>query len=219
MNEIAVWGFRWAPSFAQGLVRDLRVRWALHEAGLPYETRLIGVEERISAAHRQRHPFGMVPVFEADGRRLIESGAIVYVIAKQSAALMPEDEAGRDQTLAWMFAALNTIDLPVQALFDIDVLHSAETWAQLRRPDVVRAVEVRLGELAEALGERDYLLGRFTAADILMVTVLRFLRHTDLVASLPTLAAYMARCEARPAFQEALGEQMAEYALNAPAAA
>ncbi len=219
MNEIAVWGFRWAPPFAQGLVRDLRVRWALHEAGLAYETRLIGVEERTSAVHRKRHPFGMVPVFEDNGRQLIESGAIVYAIAKQSPALMPEDEARRDQMLAWMFAALNTVDVPVQNLFDIDVLHRAETWAQLRRPDAVKAVEVRLGELADALGERDYLLGRFTAADILMVTVLRFLRHTDLVASLPTLAAYVARCEARPAFQEALREQMAEYALNAPAAA
>src|SRR4051812_44516769 len=99
MNAIAVWGFRWAPPFAQGLVRDLRVRWALHEAGLPYETRLIGVEERNLPAHRQRHPFGMVPVFEADGQQLIESGAIVYAIAKRSQALMPEDEAGRDQTL------------------------------------------------------------------------------------------------------------------------
>ena len=219
MKKIAVWGFRWAPPFAQGIVRDLRVRWALHEAGLAYETKLIGVEERTSAVHRKRHPFGMVPVFEANGRQLIESGAIVYAIAKRSAALMPEDEAGRDQMLAWMFAALNTVDVPVQNLFDIDVLHRAETWAQLRRPDVVRAVGVRLGELADALGERDYLLERFTAADILMVTVLRFLRHTDLVASLPTLAAYVARCEARPAFQEALGEQMTEYALNAPAAA
>ena len=219
MNEIAVWGFRWAPPFAQGLVRDLRVRWALHEAGLAYETKLIGVEERTSAVHRKRHPFGMVPVFEANGRQLIESGAIVYAIAKQSRALMPEDEADRDQTLAWMFAALNTVDAPVQNLFDIDVLHRAETWAQLRRPDAVKAVEVRLGELADALGERDYLLDRFTAADILMVTVLRFLRHTDLVASLPRLAAYVAHCEARPAFQEALGEQMAEYALNTPAAA
>jgi glutathione S-transferase len=161
----------------------------------------------------------MVPVFEASGRQLMGSGAIVYAIAKQSRALMPEDEADRDQTLAWMFAALNTVDAPVQNLFDIDVLHRAETWAQLRRPDAVKAVEVRLGELADALGERDYLLDRFTAADILMVTVLRFLRHTDLVASLPTLAAYVARCEARPAFQEALGEQMAEYALNTPAAA
>ena len=219
MNEVAVWGFRWAPPFAQGLVRDLRVRWALHEAGLPYETMLISVEERTSAVHRKRHPFGMVPVFEANGRQLIESGAIVYAIAKQSPALMPEDEASRDQTLAWMFAALNTVDVPVQNLFDIDVLHRAQTWAQLRRPDAVKAVEVRLGELADALGERDYLLGRFTAADILMVTVLRFLRHTDLIASFPTLAAYVARCEARPAFREALGEQMAEYALNAPAAA
>jgi len=161
----------------------------------------------------------MVPAFEADGRQLIESGAIVYAIAKRSAALMPEDEAGREQTLAWMFAALDTVDVPVQDLFDVDVLHRAETWAQLRRPEVVRAVEVRLGQLADALGEREYLLGRFTAADILMVTVLRFIRHTDLVASVPTLAAYVARCEARPAFRDALGEQMAEYSLNVPAAA
>jgi glutathione S-transferase len=219
MNEIAVWGFRWAPPFAQGIVRDLRVRWALHEAGIAYETKLIAVEERTSAVHRKRHPFGMVPVFESNGRQLIESGAIVYAIAKQSPALLPQDEAGQDQTLAWMFAALNTVDVPVQNLFDIDVLHRAETWAQLRRPAAVKAVEVRLSELADALGERDYLLGRFTAADILMVTVLRFLRHTELVASLPRLAAYVARCEARPAFREALGEQMAEYALNAPVAA
>lgn len=219
MNEVAVWGFRWAPPFAQGLVRDLRVRWALQEAGLPYETRLIGTDERTSAVHRKRHPFGMVPVFQADDRQLIESGAIVYAIAKQSPALMSEDEASRDQTLAWMFAALNTVDVPVQDLFDVDVLHRGETWAELRRPDVVKAVQVRLSELADALGQRDYLLGRFTAADILMVTVLRFLRHTDLVASLPSLAAYVARCEARPAFRKALGEQMADYALNAPAAA
>ncbi len=219
MKEIAVWGFSFAPPFAHGLVRDLRVRWALREAGLPYETRLIGVEERTSAAHKQRHPFGMVPVFEADGRQLIESGAIVYAIAKESGALMPADQASRDQTLAWMFAALNTMDVPVQALFDIDVLNREEAWAPLARPHAVRNVERRLGELADALGERDYLLGRFTAADILMVTVLRFIRHTDLVASVPTLAAYVARCEARPAFREALGEQMAEYALNATAAA
>src|SRR3954469_25668042 len=219
MNAMAVWGFRWAPPFAQGLVRDLRVRWALREAGLPYETKLIGIEERTSVPHRRRHPFGMVPVFEADGRRLIESGAIVYAIAKEVEALMPEDEAGRDQTLAWMFAALDTVDKHVQALFDIDVLNREEAWTPLARPHAVKNVERRLGELADALGGRDYLLGRFTAADILMVTVLRFIRHTDLVASLPTLAAYVARCEARPAFREALGEQMAEYALSAPAAA
>ena len=219
MERIIVWGFRWAPPFAQGLVRDLRVRWALREAGLPYETRLIGTEERTSPAHRQRSPFGKVPVLEADGSRLIESGAIVYAIAKQSPALMPEDEAGRNQTLAWMFAALDTVDVPVQDLFDVDVLHCGETWAQLRRPDVVRAVEVRLRELADTLGERDYPLGRFTAADIMMVSVLRFLRHTDLVASVPTLAAYVGRCEARPTFRDAVGEQIAEYGLNAPVAA
>jgi glutathione S-transferase len=219
MKDIAVWSFRFAPPFAQGLLRDLRVRWALREAGLAYETRLIGAEERTMAPHRQRHPFGMIPVFEADGRQLIESGAIVYAIARESQALMPEDEAGRDRTLAWMFVALNTLDVPIQALFDIDVLSREEPWAPPARPHAVSNVERRLGELAEALGDRDYLLGRFTAADIMMATVLRFIRHTDLATSIPSLAAYLQRCEAREAFRQALDEQLAEYAVNAPAAA
>src|SRR3954467_6810615 len=144
MEEIAVWGFSFAPPFAQGLVRDLRVRWALREAGLPYETRLLEFADRLTAAHRKISPFGTVPVIEVDGRHLIESGAILYAIGRKSPALMPEDEADRDQTLAWMFAGLNTVDPPVFALFAIDQLHRAETWARLRRPEAVKAVERRL---------------------------------------------------------------------------
>jgi glutathione S-transferase len=219
MQKIVVWGFRWAPPFAQGLVRDLRVRWALREAGLAYETRLLEPAERFSPAHRAISPFGLVPVIDIDGRRLIESGAILYTIGRQSPALMPQDEAARDQTLAWMFAALNTVDPPVLALFAIDRLHGGETGSPARRSEAVEAVERRLDELTEALGAREYLLGRFTVADILMTAVLRFIRHTELVAAHPTLAAYVARCEARPAFRDALAEQMAEYALNASAAA
>jgi glutathione S-transferase len=219
MEKIVVWGFRWAPPFAQGLVRDLRVRWALREAGLPYEIRLLDVPDRLSAAHRAISPFGTVPVIEVDGEPLIESGAILYSIGRQSPALMPTDEAGRDQTLAWMFAALNTLDPPVLELFAIDQVHVGEPWAPLRRPEALKSVQRRLSELADAFGERDYLLGRFTVADILMTTVLRFLRHTDLVAAVHTLANYVARCEARPAFGDALAEQMAEYEHNAPVAA
>jgi glutathione S-transferase len=219
MDKITVTGFRWAPPFAQGLVRDLRVRWALEEAAFPYEVRLIDFADLNSQAYRQKQPFGMVPAFEADGRELFESGAIVHHIAADSEALMPADRHGRANTLAWMFAALNTVEPPIQNLAAIDLLHRQEQWAKLRRPAAVDAVKVRLGALSAWLDGRDYLVDRFTAADVLMTTVLRLIRHTDLVAGFPVLEAYVKRCEARPAFQKALRDQMADYARNAPAAA
>ncbi|WP_437665195.1 glutathione S-transferase family protein [Sorangium sp. So ce1182] len=219
MDKITVTGFRWVPPFAQGLVRDLRVRWALEEAGLPYEVRLIDLEERSSSAYHQKHPFGQVPAFEADGQGLFESGAIVHHIAAGSEALMPADRHGRASTVAWMFAALNTVEPPIQNLSVMDLQQSEEQWAKLRRPGAVEAVRVRLGALSAWLDGRDYLVDRFTAADILMTTVLRLIRHTDLVAEFPVLDAYVKRCEARPAFQKALREQMADFARNAPVAA
>ncbi|WP_437626867.1 glutathione S-transferase family protein [Sorangium sp. So ce1151] len=219
MDKITVTGFRWVPPFAQGLVRDLRVRWTLEEAGLPYEVRLIDLEERSSSAYRQKHPFGQVPAFEADGRGLFESGAIVHHIAADSEALMPADRHGRASTVAWMFAALNTVEPPIQNLSVMDLQQSEEQWAKLRRPGAVEAVKARLGALSAWLDGRDYLVDRFTAADVLMTTVLRLIRHTDLVAEFPVLDAYVKRCEARPAFQKALREQMADFARNAPVAA
>jgi glutathione S-transferase len=148
MDKITVTGFRWAPLFAQGLVRDLRVRWALEEAGFPYEVRLIDIGDRKSYAYRQKHPFGMVPVFEADGRGLFESGAIVHHIAADSEALMPADRHDRANTVTWMFAALNTVEPPIQHLSVMDLQQSEEQWAKLRRPGAVEAVKVRLGELS-----------------------------------------------------------------------
>ncbi|WP_438010748.1 glutathione S-transferase family protein [Sorangium sp. So ce321] len=219
MDKITVTGFRWVPPFAQGLVRDLRVRWALEEAGLPYEVRLIDLEERSSSAYRQKHPFGMVPTFEADGQGLFESGAIVHHIAADSEALMPADRHGRASTVTWMFAALNTVEPPIQNLSVMDLQQSEEQWAKLRRPGAVEAVKVRLSALSAWLDGRDYLVDRFTAADVLMTTVLRLIRHTDLVAEFPVLDAYVKRCEARPAFQKALREQMADFARSAPVAA
>lgn len=219
MNKIVVWGFRWAPPFAQGLVRDLRVRWALEEAGLAYDVQLIDFDERHAGAYRQRQPFGMVPAFEADGRGLFESGAVVHRIASESPLLMPVDEPARAEVVSWIFAALNTVEPPIQNLLEMDLLHADEPWVALRRPAVVEAVNARLAVLADHLGTRDYLLDRFTAADLLMATVLRFLRHTDLVDGCPTLAAYVERCEARPAFQRALAAQLADYARHAPLAA
>jgi glutathione S-transferase len=219
MDEISVTGFRWTPLFAQGLVRDLRVRWALEEAGFPYEVKVIDIGDRNSDAYRQKHPFGMVPSFEADGRGLFESGAIVHHIAADSGALMPADRHDRARTIAWMFAALNTVEPPIQNLSVMDLQHSEEQWAKLRRPGAVDAVKVRLGALSAWLDGRDYLVDRFTAADVLMTTVLRLIRHTDLVAEFPVLDAYLKRCEARPAFQKALRDQLTGYARNAPVAA
>lgn len=217
MQTIAVWGFKWIPPFAQGLVRDLRVRWALEEAGLAYESRWIEIDNLKSDAYRSRHPFGLVPVLECDGGTLIESGAIVHAIAEQCETLMPADR--RNETLTWMFTALNTIEPPVWNLFTMDVLHRDEAWVPLRRPGAVDDVKTRLSALSRHLADRDYLLGDFTAADILMTTVLRFIRHTDLVAQYARLDAYVKRCEARPAFEAALRNQMNGYSVNEPVTA
>ncbi|MGY4398249.1 glutathione S-transferase [Sphingomonas sp. UYAg733] len=219
MDKITVTGLRWAPLFAQGLVRDLRVRWALEEAGLRYETQLIALGQKDSPEYRRQQPFGMVPAFEADGRQLFESGAIVHQIATESDALMPTDPAGRADTITWMFAALNTVEPPIQNLSVMDLQQNDEPWVKLRRPGAVDAVKTRLTVLAGWLEGRDYLLDRFTAADVLMATVLRLIRHTDIVAEFPALDVYLRRCEARPAFQRALHGQLAEYARNIPVAA
>jgi glutathione S-transferase len=214
MEKIAVWGFSWVPPVAQGLVRDLRVRWALEEAGVAYESRWIDAGERGSAAYRRKHPFGLVPVFESAHGSLIESGAIVHALAEQHAVLMPAEQ--RSATLGWMFTALNTVEPPLWNLFVMDVLHGDEAWVPLRRPGAVDEVKGRLVALCEWLDDRDYLLGGFTAADILMTTVLRFIRHTDLLGGFPALDAYVERCEMRPAFLAALRNQLAGYALHEP---
>jgi len=207
--------FRSVPPFAQGLVRDLRVRWALHEAGIPYEERLIGPEDQASAAYRALQPFGQVPAIETPELDLFESGAIVLHIAEQSEALLPRDAKGRARATAWMFAALNSVEPPVQQLAAIDLFYAGEAWAQARRPGVVEMVQKRLGALEEWLRGRDWLEGRFTAGDLLMTTVLRILRHTDLVSGRSVLKAYQERCEARPAFAKALAEHLRPFGKSA----
>ncbi len=213
---ITVTAFRWVPPFAQGLVRDLRVRWALEEAGLPYQEQLIGPEDKDSDEYRFLQPFGQVPAYRENGLELFESGAIVLHIAEQSEALMPSDPAGRARTRTWVLAALNSIEPPIQNLATIDLFYPGAEWTKERRPQVEEMVRKRLGELAAWLDGRDYLEGRFTAGDLMMTTVLRNLRHTGLVAEQPALAAYMQRCEGRSAFQKALDDQAAVFAANAP---
>ena len=215
MSTIRVSVFRAVPPFAQGLVRDLRVRGALEEAGLPYVENVIGPEDQKSAAYRRLQPFGQVPAYEEGDLVLFESGAIVHHIAQRSTALMPADPAGRARVTAWLFAAMNSIEPQIQNLTAIDLFYAQEDWAKARRPGAVEAVQKRLQDLATALGDRNYLEGRFTAADLLMTTVLRILRHTDIVAQIPVLENYRLRCEARPAFQRALAAQMAVFQRNA----
>ena len=208
---MTVSAFKWVPPFAQGLVRDLRVRWALEEAGLPYQVKLIDNKDQASPDYRKLQPFGQVPVLEEDGLVLFESGAIVLHIANKCEALLPADAAGRARAVTWLFAALNSIEIAIQPLAEVDLFFAQEEWAKLRRPGVVESLKVRLGELAAHLGEREYLEDRFTAGDLMMVTVLRILRHTDVLDGFPTLKAYKERCEARPAFQRALAAQMAPF--------
>jgi len=211
---ITISAFKWVPTFAQGLVRDLRVRWALEEAGLPYHARLIGPADQGSAEYRACQPFGQVPIFEEDGLVLFESGAIVLHVAARSEALLPADAAGRARAITWLVAALNSIEIVVQQLAEIDLFYPDEEWAKLRRPAVEQTVKRRLADLAAQIGDREYLDSRFTAGDLMMTTVLQNLRQTELVKNEPTLQAYQARCEARPAFQRALRDHMATFEVS-----
>jgi len=218
MDKIKLSAFRWVPPFAQGLVRDLRVRWALEEAGLPYEERLITPQDQKTDAYRKLQPFGQVPAVETEGLALFESGALVMHIAEQSEALMPVDPRARARVKTWMFAALNTVEPPIMMLNVIDMQPGgvAEEAAKLRE-SVAEMIGGRLDSLAGFLGERAHLVeDRFTAADLLMTTVLRILRTTNLVSTRPTLEAYRSRGEERPAFRRALAAQMTTFAANAP---
>lgn len=209
---ITVTAFGWVPPFARGLVRDLRVRWALEEAGLPYRTRLIDPTIQASADYRAQQPFGQVPVFEEDGLVLFESGAIVLHIGARSETLLPAEAGARARAVTWLLAALNSLEVAIQPLAEIGLFYPDQEWARLRRPDAEAWVRQRLADLAGWLGDRDYLEGRFTVGDLMMAAVLRNLRHTELVAGEPRLHAYLQRCEARPAFQRALSAQLADFA-------
>jgi glutathione S-transferase len=217
MPNIRLTALRWVPPPFQGQVRDLAVRWALEETCALYEVHLIGPEDQNTPAYRAWQPFGKVPAYEEDGLRLFESGAIVLHIA-EGTALMPKDRAARAQVHAWLIAALNSVDPNILALGDIDHFAAEEPWGKQRRPDVVRMVQSRLADLSSHLYGRDYLVNPFSAADIMMITVVRGLRHTSLISDFPALLAYRNRCEARPAFQRALAAQLDTFARHAPAA-
>jgi glutathione S-transferase len=209
---ITISAFHWVPPFARGQVRDLRVRWALEEAGLPYRTRLLEQGDQDKPDYRSVQPFGQVPILEEDGFVLFETGAIVLYIGERSETLLPRDPAARARATQWLIASLNSIEPFVTNVVIIDLFYADEEWAKLRRPGAVQFVERRLAALSEALGEKPYLDGdRFTAGDLMMTTVLRILKHTDIVASDRRLAAYVERCTARPAFRRALDAQLGDF--------
>ena len=208
--------YKWVPDFAAPLMRAFRVRWALEEASLPYDVRLVALgPEQLSPEHLARQPFGQAPAIEDDGLILHESGAIALYIAEKSETLMPKDRVGRERATAWVFSALNTIEPAVQELGSIIFFYKDAAWAKERRPQVEEFLRLRLGQLANALGDKDYLEGRFTVGDLMMSDVLRIIDSTGIVDGFPKLRAYRDRCQARPAFQRAMKDQMEGFAQPA----
>lgn len=209
---MTVSAFKWVPPFAQGQVRDLRVRWALEEAGLPYQTRLLEQGEQDTPAYRALQPFGQVPILDDEGLVIFESGAILLHIGERSETLLPADPAARIRAIQWVFAALNSVEPFLINLALIDIFYAKEEWAKLRRPGALAFAEKRLAGLSRSLGDKTWLDGeRFTAGDLMMATVLRIPAHTELVTGDARLGPYLARCTARPAFQRALAAQLADF--------
>lgn len=208
--------YKWVPDFAAPLMRAFRVRWALEEAGLTYRVRHVSLgPDQTSPDHLARQPFGQAPAIEENGLVLHESGAIALHIAEKSEALLPRHETTRARAIAWTFSALNTIEPTVQELGSIIFFHAKEDWAAARRPQVETFLRLRLSQLAAALGDKDYLEGAFTVGDLMMSDVLRIIDSTGIVGEFPRLSAYKLRCEARPAFQRAMKDQMEGFAQAA----
>ena len=198
------------PDFAHGLVRDVRVRWALEEIGRHYRTELYeGLQPRPDA-YRQWQPFGQIPAFRDERVELFESGAILLYLGQDNERLLPCDPQARWRATAWLIAALNSVEPMLMQIVMLDIFFAGNDWAKAARPDVTGLAEQRLKAVSDALGDGEWIAGEFTVADIMLVTALRNLRHTQIVAAYPNLAAYQARGEARPAFRRALADQAAE---------
>jgi glutathione S-transferase len=212
---IEITAFEWVPDFAQGLVRDLRARWALEEAGLDYRVRLVGQQR--PPEYLLEQPFDQVPCFRDGTVSIFETGAILQYVGEQSEALLPRDPQGRFRAIQWTYAALNSVEPAFINLLLIDLFFTGEEWAKLRRPGAEDFARLKLKRVSDWLDGKSWLEGdRFTIGDLTMVTVLRFLRHTDLVAEFANLAAYLERGQARPAFQRALSDQLATFNQHQP---
>jgi len=210
---ITITAFERSPDGGKGLARDTRVRWALEEAELPYEVRLVSFAGMKEPAHLAVHPFGQIPTFEEGELALFETGAIVFHIAERHGGLLPEDRDARARAITWMFAALSSVEPPVLDLQTAKFAEGDKPWAQERLPLVLDRIRARLRQLADRLGDAEWLDGKFSAGDLLMVSVLLRLRMSGILDEFPTLAAYVARGEARRAYQRAFAAQLL---VNAP---
>lgn len=203
--------FEDSPDEGQGLARDMRVRWALEEVGQAYDVRLVSFKAMKEPAHLARHPFGQIPTYEEGDLTLFESGAIILHIAERHPGLLPDDAAASARAITWMFAALNTVEPPIVELEGFTLLEKDKSWFAERRPLLEERIRTRLDALAARLGDADWLDGEFSAGDLMMVLVLRRLEGENILEDYPTLSAYVARGEARPAYQRAFAAQRAVF--------
>jgi glutathione S-transferase len=206
--------FERSPDRGQGLARDMRVRWALEEVGLAYDVRLLSFAAMKEPAHLALHPFGQIPTYEEGDLILFESGAIVLHLALNHAGLLPDDPNARARAIAWMFAAVNTVEPPILDLQNIKFQEGDKSWYQERLPLVQDRIRVRLGELSARLGDAEWLDGSFSAGDLMMVSVLLRLKPSGMLGEYPRLSAYVARGEARPAYKRAFEAQLAVFAAS-----
>jgi glutathione S-transferase len=214
-KRVVITAFERSPDGGKGLARDMRVRWALEEVGRPYDVRLVSFDAKQQPAHLRLHPFGLIPTFQEGDLTLFESGAIVLHLADEHAGLFPEDRNARARAITWMFAALSTVEPPILELVTVRILEGDRPWAEERLPLVADRIRDRLVALATHLGDADWLDGDFSAGDLMMVSILLRLRPSGLLDEFPTLAAYVARGEARAAYQRAFA---AQWAVNGPQA-
>jgi glutathione S-transferase len=203
--------FKNSPDRGRGLARDMRVRWAFEEVGQPYNVQLVTFEELKQPAYREVQPFGQIPAYEEGDLVLFESGAIVLHIAEKNAGLLPSEENARARAIAWMFCALNTVEAPIVERSFFTLFERDKSWYEERLPMLNERVNVRLKELSNQLGQSEWLDGAFSAGDLLMVTVLRRLGGSGLIENYPNICDYIARAEARPAYQRAFAAQLAVF--------
>ena len=206
---ITITAFERSPDGGKGLARDTRVRWALEEVGQPYEVRGVSFRALKEPAHLRLHPFGQIPTYEEGDLILFETGSIIFHIAEHHPGLLPEDAHARARAITWMFAAVNTVEPPILELANAKILERDKPWTQERLPIVEDRVRTRLAQLSTRLGDAEWLDGAFSAGDLMMVHVLQRLKPSGLLDEFPSLAAYVARGEARPAYKRAYAAQLA----------
>jgi len=215
-SKIEITAFRWVPEFAQGLVRDLRIRWALEEIGRPYRLRLLDALQPRPSEYFCEQPFGQVPIYKDSEVQLFESGAILIHLGLQDERLLPSDRPSQMRGIAWLIAALNSVEPAIFPLLMINVFNKGEPWTEEARPKFLERLRERLKCVSEALGDKEWLEDRFTIGDLMTVTVLRQLRGTGILDHFPNLAALVKRGESRPAFQRALSDQLAVFREHEP---